>query len=213
MNVDTVLLDRNTAGDKLRTIRKALKKLHHQKAEKTVINEYKILARVYRKLEKGDRILDIQKAIPSVGFTAQGFPRVAIARADSVRTILYWEKGAQIAKFHSAPNHWRHHYDIPRTHVFKIDMGTPRDLSIERLVRIATTPKIPIELREDHNLAGLAILWEVENWLTINQSPLAADRDPFLLLPLGGPFYKIIAEWDLTDIELALAKHALIVDR
>lgn len=213
MNIETVSLDRNEAGGKLRAIRKALKALHHQKAETAAIKEYEILARVYRKLEKGDRILDIQKAIPSAGFTMEGLPRVAIARADSVRTIFYWEKGSQIAKFHSGPNSWRHYNDTPRTHVFKIDMGKPREVTKERLVRVATTPSIPVEFRKDRNMKRLAILWEVENWLTVQQSPVSADRDPFLLQPLGGPFYKVLAEWDLTDIELALAKHVLIVDR
>jgi hypothetical protein len=65
----------------------------------------------------------------------------------------------------------------------------------------AMTPLIPLPLRPKHKLDNYFILWEA-NW---HPEP---PRDPYLLRPLAGSLMEIIAEWDLTPLEIAAVKNA-----
>jgi hypothetical protein len=67
---------------------------------------------------------------------------------------------------------------------------------------LAMTPLVPLPLRPKHKLENYFLLWEA-NWHP------APPRDPYLLRPLAGSLMEIIAEWELTDLEVAAVSGAM----
>jgi hypothetical protein len=62
-------------------------------------------------------------------------------------------------------------------------------------------PLIPLPMRPRRKLHNYFILWEA-NW---NPEP---PRDPYLLKPLAGTLMEIVAEWDLSPLEIAAVRGA-----
>lgn len=60
-------------------------------------------------------------------------------------------------------------------------------------------------LPEGKSLSDHYTLWEVEKWE--DRDPVHVNRDPYLLKPLGGPFYAVVGEWELTDLERSLQQY------
>lgn len=62
-------------------------------------------------------------------------------------------------------------------------------------------PLIPPNLRPKDSLENYHILWDVQgSWF--NEPP----KDPFLLKHIDGDLFAVIAEWDLTDLEISVLK-------
>lgn len=60
----------------------------------------------------------------------------------------------------------------------------------------AMVPTIPPAHRPEGGVSGLHMLWEAE-WQPV------APKDPALLKRIGGPFFIVLAVWDLTALERA----------
>ena len=71
----------------------------------------------------------------------------------------------------------------------------------------ATTPLVPPRIRPSNNLGNYHTLWEVEEggWEEVPQPP----ADPILLSHLGMGMYKVIAQWDLTELERKILEEYL----
>lgn len=79
-------------------------------------------------------------------------------------------------------------------------------------VRLATRrPLIPPRVKDAHDLSNKLVGFEVDKWEvldniteTIPKLPLPRPKDPVLLEHLVGPLYKVVDQWKLSDVELAV---------
>src|SRR4029077_20974641 len=80
-----------------------------------------------------------------------------------------------------------------------VRINIPLEQPVGRMAYSGTTvvPPVPPRFRPRRpaRLAGLHILWEVEQW---DPTP---PRDPALLRPSRGALWSVLPTWDLTDLE------------
>jgi hypothetical protein len=147
------------------------------------------IAQIYRRIAQGHTVVRALEAIRQAGRDAQGFPKLAIARADASK--VFW---------HASHVHG----------VFSLDAWARSNQASRRRVRIewpecrfewpngsAIVPIVPIHLRPKRGLANYHILWEAE-WTRVY------PRDPYLLRRFGGDAWLVVAAWELTDVERAV---------
>lgn len=184
MNVASVMIPPETAREKLKAVRTVL----HRKAE----SEFEALERAYSAALEGSPILDLEASFEIAGFFPDGFPRLAVARADRKRVEVgtRWGRGRPLV-FTTALR-WTAHPGSLR-----VSVRCPNSPE-QRTGGTTLVPMIPPEVRENHPASrdkDRLILWEVEEW---EPTP---DRDPMLLEHLAGNLYIVLAHWDLTELE------------
>ena len=67
----------------------------------------------------------------------------------------------------------------------------------------AFLPLVPAPLRPKYHLRNYFVLWEA-NWHP------APPVDPYLLKPIVGSLMEIVAEWDVSPIELAAVRQGIV---
>jgi hypothetical protein len=187
MNVEsaTMTLPRGQAREHYKNYRAAVK------ADKATRDDL-MLYRAYRALVRGQKLIDINAAIGVGGIDAHGRPRLAICRADAAQVFLnVWGDGA-----HFASSQFRHR---PAT-----DVTVPATAFLARpgigATGQAALPSIPPQYRPDPaTLADHHLLWEAE-WRPV------PPGDPMLLKHVDGPFYVVLAAWDMTPLEQAVMR-------
>lgn len=155
------------------------------------------LFEAYRAVAAGRRVLDINDVLQKAGVDLQGRPKLAICRADATWGHFYFNDRDNRGEYWFAVrdvNHWgRGAGQRPYATI-----GVPRDVFPTNLTRQfvgrARVPFIPPQHRPKHRLHNYHILWEAE-W--DRQPPV----DPLLLKHLRGPFFAVLAAWDLTALE------------
>jgi hypothetical protein len=183
--------------------RKAFLEYRHAVRERHDAEDEQIM-RAYRALSQGKPVIDIFEAIRDGGRDRNGLPKLAIARADAVKTVLLRRPDGS---FHMAPiNLTYQDGSIPgraeyrgRVFRFPVNFLTPKELRFGRERWVAMNPTVPPALRPQHAMSNYHVLWEAE-W---RKDPVP-PRDPALLKHLGGPLYMVLATWDLTDVERAV---------
>lgn len=170
----------------------------------------------YEKLAKGCALIDIDEAIRAGGFDEKMRPKLAIARADRPVVKLHWRGNSTTPIFDAtieengynsrglrAPN-LTVRVDVQRLHGQKCrhPVGGWETTDLEAFARV---PMIPADVRPKRGQRkSWHILWEVEQW---SDRPLAPPpRDPYLLQHIGGSLYAVLAEWNLTDLEIAVMR-------
>lgn len=170
-------------------------------AERFKDSEYAEAATIYAALADGHEVIDAGAAIREGGFDDKMRPRLAIARADRSQIGFYWHRWSDTARFDSrrqwdqaSSNHWQL--------VEEVNFNR-RNNKRESVSGFAMVPIVPAHLRSKKSMRQYHILWEVEEWSDswIGTSP---DRDPYLLERLTGDYFKVVGEWDLTDVERAV---------
>lgn len=156
------------------------------------------LMKIYQRVAKGDRVINVNHAFKQTGLHDDGTPKLAIARADWANVVFHPRCGfgydrkegggrfAPIALWYSK--------------AFRRDYVLPADTFDSALTRNrleSPVPHIPAALRPQHSLQNYHILFEVEKWA---QYP----HDPFLLKRVAGGLFIVLAEWDLSPLELTL---------
>jgi hypothetical protein len=147
------------------------------------------IAQIYRRIAQGHTVVRALEAIRKAGRNEQGFPKLAIARADA--TEIHWQPS--------------HVYGV-----FNLDSWARSNQSSRRRVRIdwpecrsdwpngrAIVPIVPVHLRPKRGLANYHILFEAEWQRTY-------PRDPYLLRRFGGDAWLVVAAWELTEVERAV---------
>ena len=148
------------------------------------------LMRTYGTIAKHRRVIDLVATMRQAGVDSQGRPKLAIIRADGEIVFCdVWANGA--ARF--SLDRWSN--DRATRRYVALPGGTFPGVSASVSCR-ARVPMIPPRLRPDHALSGYHILWEAE-WIN-------APKDPLLLRRLGGPFFAVVAQWDLSPLEQAI---------
>ena len=171
----------------------------------------KVLKQAYYHASKGRKIIDIYQAMQDAGLNKEGWPNLAICRADAIEGCYQRrEKGAGLF----------HHEDLSRwaatanRNSVRLLEGTFMDMPVQKWpeenknYRYATIPTIPAGCYPKGKLENYYILWEVEQWHEKSQIPIP-PIDPFLLKRLSPNLFVVLAEWDLTPLERAVIKGAL----
>ncbi len=172
----------------------------------------KILKEAYYHAKKGRKVIDIYQAMQSAGLDKDGWPNLAICRADG-KEACYQRRAKGGGLFHHVDlNHWQTRGGN-RNSVF-IPKETFMDLPITHYEthsanhRYAIVPTIPAVHYPDGQLERYYILWEVEKWHEKTTIPVP-PVDPFLLKRLSRNLFAVLAEWDLTELERAVIRGAL----
>ena len=190
MNVAKIEVPESEAKEKLRAYRKQL----HRRADA----EFDACAAGYAQLAKGRALVDVGAAIRSAPRDAKNRPRLAIARAD--RKQVHYLPGEGRDRFCTAASIYT--LNSPSLDmVFSGAVWSSRPM--EGFALVPMVPADALEAAGNPALKKCFVLWEVEQWAdrSIGSRP---DIDPFLLLPLGGDLYAVLAEWDLTPLERAV---------
>lgn len=154
----------------------------------------------YAALAEGRALLDLNLAVGAGGWTPEGHPRFAVARAD--RLSVRYEIERPWLRFDSSIT-GRGGPSLRRS-VALSSMPAP-DASWNGWRRAdALVPLVPADVREEARKAAQFtgerswyILWEAV-WKPV------PPRDPILLEHLAGSLYVVLAQWNLTDLERAL---------
>ena len=170
----------------------------------------KVLKQAYYHASKGRKIIDIYQAIQNSGLNKEGWPQLAICRADGTECCFRRRaKGAGI--FHHEPlsgwdNGNRNSVLLPESCFMDLPVSDHWDRAKDQ--RYATIPTIPAKYYPQGTLERYYILWEVEQWHEKSQIPIP-PIDPFLLKRLSPNLFVVLAEWDLTPLERAVIKGAV----
>ena len=173
----------------------------------------KILKQAYYHAKKGRKIIDIYQAMQNAGLDKDGWPNLAICRADGTEcSFERREEGAGL--FHHIP---RDRWTPATRYSVLIPKGTFMDLPVadswsewRENYRYAVIPTIPAEHYPKGSLERYYILWEVEQWHEASKLPVP-PIDPFLLKRLSPNLFAVLAEWDLTPLERAVIRGALTI--
>lgn len=158
------------------------------------------LYRALWQIKRGQKVIDLNRAIGMAARDSQGRPKLAIARADWPH--VYCDGSNEFFQFSTRTSHsWGRkaagEVRVPLSAF--VSQQVPRDPSQIRCR--AQVPLIPPSHRPDAALDNYHILFEAE-WG--NVSP-----DPMLLRYIDGPFYVVLATWDLTPLEQAVLRQRL----
>ena len=154
------------------------------------------LAKAYGRLVRGKKVIDARKAIVDAGVDANGRPRLAIGRAHWP-FAHFWSDGAR-AYFTRTERAWSWRAANAQRQrsisaVFPVALGNSAR---------AITPMVPAQHRPKGALSAYHILWEAE-WQPV------PPVDPLLLKHIDGPFFVVLAAWDLTPLEQAVMRQQL----
>jgi hypothetical protein len=150
------------------------------------------IRRCYHLLANGRLIIQALESVKAAGLGDDGFPKLALARADQKT------QGAVMRSDGSAtfsPMAWR------RSRETRLSFDWPPGSFSGPRARAwraeAIVPLIPLNLRPKRGLENYHVLWEAL-WSR------AVPHDPILLRRLGkGDLWLVVAQWDLTEVERA----------
>lgn len=170
-----------------------------------------ILKSAYYHASKGHKIIDIYQTMENAGLDKNGWPNLAICRADGTEAC-YQRRGKGAGLFHHFnQDSWQF---SPNRYSVRLPKGVFMDMPLEKWpnesknFRYAIVPTIPAEHYPTGKLQQYYILWEVEQWHEKSQIPIP-PIDPFLLKRLSRNLFAVLAEWDLTPLERAVIRGAL----
>lgn len=180
------------------TMSKAQAKAELEKYADATTAEDRLIARAYRAIRDGKRLIDLHDSMRLAGLDELGRPKLAIGRSDWANCHFYYGNGDRNALFMGRPNAWgrqgpRKLVEVPATCL----PGLKPDALGLRYVAMA--PSIPPKYRPK-DLRSYWILWEAE-WRR-DEAPV----DPLLLRHLNGSLYVVMAAWDLTPVERAVLR-------
>lgn len=190
MNIEsaTMTVDRSVARAHYKDYRTAVK---GGRATRDDVMLYK----GFRALMRGQKVIDIVAAIGAGGLDAQGRPRLAVCRADAPRVFMSVNgNGVLFASVNRFARQRSTDPVIPLSAFPAVPQFGVRGEDV--------LPTIPPQFRPERPLGEFHLLWEAV-W-----RPLPT-RDPMLLKHVDGPFYVVLAAWDLTPLEQAVMRQRL----
>ena len=169
--------------------------------------------RVYYALSKGNKVIDMYTAIEQAGLNGLKEPRIAVCRADAEICYFHYSqfyqngwKATGGGIFSMRDSRWRIDRS-PNVEPVRLPEKTYPELVGDSLrhgeMLKTAVPQVPQEYMPRGALSNYYVLWEVDKW---TREP---PRDPFLLRRLSKNLFEVLAEWDLTDLEWAIARGAI----
>lgn len=159
------------------------------------------LYRALWQLKRGEKVIDIQKAVLGGGLNNEGLPNLAVGRADWMFVQCWCDDGQYVFSKRTRPWSWRGRQLRPASEI-RLSLGVPSQGLGHVPSRQALTPMIPAQHRPKAALSNYHIIWEAE-WQKV------PPVDPILLKHIDGPFYVVLAAWDLTPLEQAVMRQRL----
>lgn len=218
MNLETLKMDKYIARDKAREyghkVRSDKKSRFTGEGETrrrvrfpdTQDNEDIALHKAYCALAKGQTVLSLSMVMRRAGLDPTTLlPKLAIVRADAQHVSMSIDSTKVV--FVDNANRWRHEKACTvSSGLFPAELtdrqwrdnnGKPQPSNVRAVV-----PKIPPSARPKCPTERY-LMWEPK-WERIPPDP-----DPFLLKHLGGGFFVVEAQWDMTPLELAVLEGRL----
>lgn len=189
MNLSTITIEPEQAEAELATYAE----LTDRSAEDDAI------AMGLRAAKRGLPIIVLSECIRAGGFFDDGYPRLAVARADAKQVTVRFPSNGDLVYEDGVPERW-----VGRNRGALVGADTVRVRDVmptHGWLRTATTvvPSIPPRHRPNGKRIGLFhVLWEVEKW---DRTP---PVDPALIRHIRGDLWAVVATWDLTDLERAV---------
>lgn len=180
-----------TARREVATYRGEIKSRNKSKVEAAraqMEEEDQEILRMYQVIADGHQVLNLTESFRITGCNEQGLPKLAIARADQLKVTVRMSGGRVC--FRSSD--YDRESSICKYFDGKLFPGFTKDWQLHE----AMVPHIPAKYRPQSKLSNFHILFEAE-WRRI------PPKDPMLLRHLNGPFYAVLAHWDLTEVERA----------
>ena len=174
----------------------------------------KTLKKAYHALSKGHEIIDIYKAFKQAGKHENDKPKLAICRAHHQRCIFERRSGGAGAFWRPDVNpRWTNYLPsvaLPPALFTDWDLEKwPRrnEWTWETTVQ-TVVPTVPAEFYPKGQLERYFILWEVEEngWEPVPEPP----GDPMLLRRLSSNLFTVLAAWDMTELEKAVIRGAIM---
>ncbi len=190
MNVETITMPEDEAIAKVNAYRNGLRR----RAD----SEYRVALTAYEALAAGKALINIDEVFATAELNAEGFPNIAIGRADRIEVRAQRHGGSHNCEFSTATGalggQWTGNHP-----------GLTIDCTLSNegkgwKSRYALLPMVPPEVRPKGQLKDYHILWEVDHWSKEPKTRIA-PVDPILLKHLTGPLYVIMGAWDLTEVE------------
>lgn len=160
--------------------------------------------RAYKQLAKDSGaigLVSMDAVMRRGGVHDNGLPRLAIARADTVRVQVEvgWSGSVTFSDDTMRARRSRG-VGLVRSEGNVVHFGSGTLPRTANLLRASSrVPLIPPQHRPTGSLSRFHILFEVDDWTEV-------PVDPALLRHLGGDLWAVLAVWDLTEVErLALA--------
>lgn len=198
MQVEKLVVDQSKA--------KEFHALYHQHRKDETAMDAEI-RRAYKEIGQGRMIIRALASIEAAGMFTEGpyvgYPKLAIARADSIwcRVVQNIDRAEFYSMTPRNPKRWG---DITESQAHDRRFAVPiAGAHWNRESKGATMPMIPPHLRPKQSIELYHVLWEAE-W-----SRRVPPRDPYLLRRIGGDMWLVVAAWDLTDVERAAMAHRL----
>ena len=156
------------------------------------------IERVYSAIAKGKVVIKAVESIAKAGVGEDGYPKLAISRADQPKCIVNMYHNGSARMAHDA---WINgntakglYFDFPEQ-TFPTTGTAVRTRNHNRAEAIV--PHIPPDIRPARGLANYHILFEAI-WSKV------PPYDPMLLRRIGkGDLWLVVGAWDLTEVERA----------
>lgn len=175
----------------------------------------KDLKQTYYHLSQGRKVLDIFEVFKNCDKFDNGEPKLAIARADAKKIYLHKERmGA--GRFMPSESKWQEKMSdvaLPSS-TFNEWSSAPvpedatdwqkRNPGLERAIIQTKVPLVPAHILPSGSLDNYYILFEVAEWTEIPAPAVAGD--PYLLKRINANAFVVLAEWDVSPVELAVLR-------
>lgn len=202
MQLETIDVDKDLA--------RALVREYREEHRRTGQREDAEIAKGYDHILRGRPLIRLSKVIAAGGLDDEGFPRLAVGRADQAWCYLQindhpWGDARSTVHYVTAENRDR----ALRTGAWDRDVRIPIPLRPEPRSHVTLydgrrshVPVVPPGLRP-RGRGGMHlyhVLWEVEKWERSPEPP----ADPALIRRVGGDLWAVYGMWDLTELERAV---------
>lgn len=163
-----------------------------------------LIIKGYEAVKKGRQVIQLTESFRMTGLNAQGFPALAITRADAANCwIRPWWHNTDAVLMADVEGYEPRGTGMISEHAFRVPAGViPRE-GRHALSNWTTAhsivPVVPPEYRPAFPHA-YHILWEAE-WIIDRPR---ASKDPALIKYIGGDLWAVLATWDLTELERAV---------
>ncbi len=197
--IELIRESRQKAAEEYKAYKAALStRMDNVNAE--VETAYRDLMSVYGHMRHGRALIDIRQAIGDAGFDEDGWPRLAIARADYRQCFcMRNSRGRVLFSGLRARMNW----GSVTLSVRKEDIDL-RDIQADNrpsnVIQARTSaPFIPPKLLPEDSVENYYLLWEAEGWEITRI--IRPPRDPMLLSRVNDTIFVVLATWEMTDLE------------
>lgn len=207
MNVSTITITQDEALQKLAAY-KALS------ARQRTADDERIQS-MYAAVSNGATVINVANAFKETGLNDRQQPKLAIARGDWREVFFHPGKWLRVENDNtiSSPGTWSRDKGAgafvdtnsfnPMAYSKTISYTNTFPLDMPMTTLRAVVPHVPPNIRPVKKLHNYHILFEVDEWVNVKDLP-KQSRDPFLLQRIQGDLFVVVAEWELTELEMSL---------